>query len=116
MRAAAREGPKIFRPASQNASEMPLSGLRADDGQVDLVVGGVVSRETRSSAGMSTVSAMREMPTLPGAAYIWAPGAGSQGLDQRVLAPPLPTTSTFMASRPRSRSSLLSPDPAPVRR
>src|SRR5829696_2472964 len=104
IRAAAREGPNTFRPASQNASEMPpISGTSGPTTVRSMPLAATKSlSETRSSTGISTVSAMREMPGLPGAAYI----AGSSGLAARVSTsvcsrPPLPTTITFKRSAPR---------------
>src|SRR5215203_7136625 len=104
MRAAAREGPNTFRPASQNASVIPpISGDSGPTTVRSTPLSAAKSlSETRSSTGISTVSAMREMPGLPGAAYI----AGSSGLAARVSTsacsrPPLPTTITFKRSAPR---------------
>src|ERR687898_148695 len=104
MRAAAREGPKTFRSASQNASEMPpIRGASGPTTERSIALSAAKSlRATRSSTGISTVSAMREMPGLPGAAYI----AGSSGLAARVSTsacsrPPPPTTITFKRSAPR---------------
>src|SRR5919202_6932714 len=100
IRAAAREGPKTLRSASKKHSAIPPT--RGSSGPTtvrSITVSLAKSRkEIRSSAGMSTSSAIGVIPGLPGAAKI----SGSSGLCARASTsacsrPPLPTTSTRTA-------------------
>src|SRR5919202_5015911 len=103
IRAAALEGPKTLRAASQKASAIPP--IRGDSGPTTVrsisFSFAWSRREIRSSAGMSATCAMRAMPGLPGAAYI----SGSRWLVARASTsacsrPPLPTTITRTALGP----------------
>src|ERR687893_184047 len=103
MRAAALEGPKIFRSSPQKHSAMPP--IRGDSGPTTVrsISFSLAKsrRATRSSTGMSATCAMRDMPGLPGAANI----SGARGLAARASTracsrPPLPTTITRTALGP----------------
>src|SRR5215210_845463 len=99
-RAAARDGPKIFRPSSQKHSLIPP--IRGDSGPTTVMS---ISfslaksrRATRSSTGMSATCAMRAMPGLPGAANIsGASGLAARASTRACSRPPLPTTITRTA-------------------
>src|SRR5918998_292137 len=103
IRAAAREGPKTLRPASQKHSAIPLT--KGTSGPTTVrstpAVLAKLRKETRSFAEISTVSASEATPGLPGAAKI----SDVSGLFERASTsacsrPPPPTTSKRTALSP----------------
>src|SRR5215218_7339468 len=103
MRAAPREGPKIFKPASQKASAIPPTSGASGPTMVRSMstVLAKLRNEIRSSTGMSTSSATEAIPGLPGAAKISsACRLCDRASTSACSRPPLPTTSKRTALSP----------------
>src|SRR5918997_439576 len=103
MRAAAREGPKTLRPASQKHSAIPPTKGTSGPTMVRStpLVLAKLRKEIRSFTEISTVSASEAMPGLPGAAKISEVSELFERASTSACSrPPLPTTSKRTALSP----------------